>query len=148
MEFVYNDGGRKSAGYKGSARDCVCRSIAIVTGISYKEVYDKLAEGNATQKVGKHESKSKAGVKTASNGINTNRKWFKDYMKMLGFTWVPTMMVGKGCKVHLEENELPSGKLIAKVSKHFTAVIDGVIHDTHNPSRGGSRCVYGYYIYK
>jgi hypothetical protein len=25
------------------------------------------------------------------------------------------------------------------------AVIDGVIHDTHNPDRDGNRCVYGYY---
>jgi hypothetical protein len=27
------------------------------------------------------------------------------------------------------------------------AVIDGVIHDTFNPSRGGSRCVYGYWVF-
>jgi hypothetical protein len=25
-------------------------------------------------------------------------------------------------------------------------VIDGVIHDTFDPSRGGTRCVYGYWI--
>jgi hypothetical protein len=24
-------------------------------------------------------------------------------------------------------------------------VIDGVIHDTHDCSRGGTRCVYGYW---
>ena len=27
----------------------------------------------------------------------------------------------------------------------MVCVIDGVIHDNHNPSRGGTRCVYGYY---
>jgi hypothetical protein len=48
--------------------------------------------------------------------------------------------------VHLRADELPSGTLIVKVSKHLSAVIDGVIQDTHNPSRGGTRCVYGYYI--
>ncbi len=37
------------------------------------------------------------------------------------------------------------GRLIVSVSKHMTAVIDGVIHDTHNPSRDGTRCVYGYW---
>ena len=26
--FVYDDGGRKDAGYKGDAGDCVCRAIA------------------------------------------------------------------------------------------------------------------------
>ncbi|MBI9051870.1 MAG: hypothetical protein JEZ00_20815 [Anaerolineaceae bacterium] len=55
------------------------------------------------------------------------------------------MMIGKGCQVHLSENELPSGKLIVRLSKHMTAVIDGVIHDTHNPDRNGTRCVYGYF---
>ena len=56
------------------------------------------------------------------------------------------MKVGGGCQVHLRATELPSGTLIVRVSKHLSAVIDGVIQDTHNPSRGGSRCVYGYYI--
>jgi hypothetical protein len=56
------------------------------------------------------------------------------------------MTIGAGCQVHLLANELSKGRLIVKVSKHLTAVIDGVIQDTHNPSRGGLRCVYGYYI--
>jgi len=29
--------------------------------------------------------------------------------------------------------------------KHTTAVIDGIIHDTYDPSRAGTRCVYGYF---
>jgi hypothetical protein len=58
------------------------------------------------------------------------------------------MAVGQGCQVHLRQHEIPTGRLIVKVSKHLSAVIDGVIHDTHNPGRGGTRCVYGYYIQK
>ena len=27
----------------------------------------------------------------------------------------------------------------------MSAVIDGVIRDTHDPGRDGTRCVYGYY---
>lgn len=34
--------------------------------------------------------------------------------------------------------ELPLGRLIVRVSKHMCAVIDGVIHDTHNPSERGA----------
>jgi hypothetical protein len=56
------------------------------------------------------------------------------------------MAVGSGCKVHLRADELPSGRLIVRVSHHFAAVIDGVIHDTHDCSRGGTRCVYGYWV--
>ena len=55
------------------------------------------------------------------------------------------MKIGSGCRVHLRERELPSGRLIVSVSRHMVAVIDGVIHDTHDPSRGGTRCVYGYW---
>lgn len=145
--YIYNDGGREVAGYKGKTGDCVCRSIAIITGLPYEKVYERLANGNATQRKGKREG-SKAGVKTASKGINTKRKWFADYMDELGFEWIPTMQIGQGCKVHLRSEELPKGKLIVNVSKHFTAVIDGVINDTYDCSRSGSRCVYGYYKLK
>jgi hypothetical protein len=55
------------------------------------------------------------------------------------------MQVGSGCKVHLRADELPPGCLIARVSRHVVDVIDGVIHDTHDCSRGGARCVYGYW---
>ena len=148
VRFVFNDGGRAAAGYKGKTGDCVCRSIAIITGIPYKQVYERLAEGNAKQRKGKHEKKSKAGVKTAARGINVKRKWFVEYMKELGFVWTPTMKIGQGCKVHLLKEELPSGKLIVAVSGHYTAVVDGIINDTYDCSRNGSRCVYGYYSLK
>lgn len=146
IKFQYNDGGREAAGFKGKTGDCVCRAIAIATGRPYKEIYERLANGNATQRRSKRECKAKSGVRTASKGINTNRKWFADYMAELGFQWIPTMLVGQGCKVHLVENELPDGKLIVNVSKHFAAVIDGVLNDIYDCSRGGKRCIYGYYL--
>jgi len=143
-KFNYNDGGRLKAGYKGQTGDCVCRAICIATGKPYQEVYDVLANGNATQRKGKREG-NKAGKLTASRGINTKRKWFADYMDSLGFVWTPTMLIGQGCKTHLKADELPKGKLIVNVSKHFTCVIDGIINDTYDCSREGTRCVYGYY---
>lgn len=143
MRFVINDGGRKAAGFKGTARgDCVCRAIAIVTGLPYGEVYAYLALGTGTQRATKRTGKR---GRTAAEGINVKRKWFKDYMKQLGLVWTPTMGIGTGCTVHLRADELPPGRLIVSVSKHMTAVIDGVIHDTYNPDRDGTRCVYGYW---
>tara|TARA_Y100000593_G_scaffold85174_1_gene161855 strand:+ start:674 stop:1141 length:468 start_codon:yes stop_codon:yes gene_type:complete len=144
-KFMFNDGGRADAGRKGNTRDCVCRAIAIAADLPYMEVYERLAEGNATQRRGKRESNSKVGKRTASRGINTTRKWFKDYMAELGFEWTATMGIGTGCKVHLVADELPTGRLVCNVSRHSVAVIDGVIHDTHDCSRGGTRCVYGYW---
>ena len=55
------------------------------------------------------------------------------------------MFIGVGCKVHLRDGEIPEGKVILRCSRHLTAAIDGVIHDTGDPTRGGNRCIYGYY---
>jgi hypothetical protein len=134
--FKYNDGGRKAAGFKGSASDCVARAISIASGIPYKEVYDEI---NRRAKSERREDKS-----SARTGVH-NRLWRK-YCEDLGMTWVPTMGIGTGCTTHVRADELPNGRLILSVSKHVVACIDGVLHDTHNCSRAGKRCVYGYFI--
>lgn len=139
MQFIRNDGGRLAAGFKGTAGDCVVRAVAIATEQPYQVVYDALSQGCRTQRV---TCRAKA---SARDGVNTGRKWFKDYMVSLGWKWTPTMLIGSGCKVHLRDNELPTGRLIVALSKHYTVVIDGAIHDTHDPQRGGQRCVYGYW---
>ena len=141
MRFIESDGGRAVAGFKGRAGDCVARSIAIASGRPYAEVYARLSQETGSQRAGKRGRKAAS----ARNGISTTRKWFKDYMHELGFEWTPTMSIGSGCKVHLREDELPVGRLVVALSGHLSAVIDGVIHDTYDPSRDGTRCVYGYW---
>lgn len=135
-----NDGGRKAAGYKGIAQDCVCRSIAIVTGKPYQEVYDALNELAKSERTGKRKrtkSNSRTGV---------YRVTYEKYLKSLGYKWIPTMQIGSGCKTHLRSDELPAGRLVVRVSRHVTTMIDGVVNDTFNCSREGTRCVYGYFI--
>lgn len=157
MQFVFDDGGRADSGRKGFAGDCVARSIAIAAELPYDEVYRALAKGRGEQRATKRTGKKRA---SAREGINTKRKWFRDYMASIGFEWVPTMQIGSGCTVHLRDGELPGGRLIVAVSNHYTAVIDGVVRDTHDPQRciievGRKdgvdyrreihRCVYGYW---
>jgi hypothetical protein len=132
--FVFDDGG-----YKGKTGDCVCRSIAIVTGQPYRDVYDALNEAASSERVGKR----KRGKSSARKGVY--KPTIRKYLAALGYTWTPTMAIGQGCTVHLRPDELPKGRLVVSVSRHLTAVIDGVIHDTHDCSRGGTRCVYGYF---
>ncbi len=142
MRHEYNDGGRAAAGFKGKADDCVARAVAIASGRPYADVYARLAKETGAQRSGK------AGKRAASarDGINTTRAWFRAYMRELGFEWFPTMRIGTGTMVHLRDGELPStGSYVVSVSKHMCAVVDGVIHDTHDPSRNGTRCVYGYW---
>ena len=147
--FQLNDGGRGAAGFKGGAGDCVVRSIAIAANIPYMQVYEDLRLANERYAELRNDRLAKRlSIKGSSPRNGNHRNVFHDYILAQGFDWVPTMKVGAGCQVHLRPDELPAGVLIAKVSKHLTAIIDGVIYDTHDPSRGGTRCVYGYYIKK
>lgn len=141
MEWIYDDGGRKEAGYKGDAGDCVCRAIAIAVERPYEEVYSLINEFAKNERKGKR----KRGISSARNGVY--KQTIKKVMDSYGWTWVPTMKVGTGCTTHLKADELPSGRLVVNLSKHTTAVIDGVIHDTYDPSREENRCVYGYYYH-
>lgn len=144
-----NDGGREKAGFKGGVGDCVVRSIAIAAKLPYLQVYEDLRSANQHYAELKNDRLARRLNNKGSSPRNGNhRNVFHDYILGLGFEWVPTMKVGAGCRVHLRPNELPDGTLIVKVSKHLTAIVDGVIQDTHDPSRGGNRCVYGYYIKK
>jgi|TARA_R100001129_G_scaffold90088_1_gene61347 hypothetical protein len=145
MKYQYNDGGR-SQYFKGDAGDCVVRAIAIASGLNYKKVYDDLYKLNAEYAISKDTKVARRLRNKSATPRNGNyKKVYHDYILSLGFKWTPTMLVGQGCKVHLKADELPSGAFIARVSKHLCAVIDGVIQDTFDPSRGGKRCVYGYY---
>jgi len=147
MEFIFNDGGRADTGYKGSAGDCAVRAIAIATGIPYGEVYDTLKKANGEfAKTKRCRVARKLKKKGSSPRDGNYKKVYRQYLESLGWKWVPTMFIGQGTKVHLKKDELPDGKLIVNVSKHLTAVIDGVIHDTYDCSRDETRCVYGYYI--
>lgn len=139
MRFRFNDGGRDAAGYKSKVGDCVVRAISIATDKPYQEVYDAINELIRSKRQTKRMRRG-----SARNGVPHGID--REYLASLGWRWIPTMQIGSGCKVHLRADELPAGRLIVSVSKHLTAVIDGVINDTDDPSRDGTRCVYGYYI--
>lgn len=138
--FNYNDGGRAAAGFKGTCKDCAIRAIAIATGKNYKDIYtdirNLIARFNEEGKINYRKS-VRQGVPAPVS---------KYYLEQLGWRWVPTMKFGKGCTMHLDKEELPSGIIIARLSRHLTAVIDGIINDTYDCSRDGNRCVYGYFV--
>jgi len=147
FDFQLNDGGRLEAGFSGGSGDCVVRSIAIAAKLPYLRVYEDLRQANEQYAQNRNDRLAKRLSATGATPRNGNhRNVFHDYILAQGFKWVPTMKIGGGCRVHLRPDELPKGVLIVRVSKHLTAVIDGVIQDTHDPSRSGNRCVYGYYI--
>jgi hypothetical protein len=139
MDFVFHDGGRAAAGYRGRTGDCVTRSIAIATGKTYQEVYDALNRLAHAERIGKRKRRR------SSSRTGVFRRTYQVYLESLGWRWTATLSVGSGCKVHLRPSELPRGPLIVNVLRHLTAVIDEVIYDTNDCSRGETRCVSGYF---
>ena len=143
LPWVYDDGGRTAAGFEPAPGDCVARAITIATGRWYGEVHAALnmvAEDFRGPKL-------TGRWRPADDGIYRHEH---DTL-LLGvyhWQWTPTMSIGSGCRFHLAVGELPDGPVIARVSKHLTAIIDGVVHDTSDPTRGGTRCVYGFYTPK
>lgn len=143
LPWVYDDGGRAAAGYRGEARDCVTRAVAIATGAPYREVYAAVNEQCRAERA----ARTKTGRRRFSAREGVAKPTYRRYLTDLGWRWVPTMRIGVGCRVHLAPGELPAEpRLLVSVSRHLVAVIDGTVRDTHDPSRDGTRCVYGYYL--
>lgn len=135
IRHVYNDGGRAATGRRGDARDCAARAISIATGIGYSQAYALINEIAKTER----RTKRRGGRSSARTGVH--RPTTRRIMEALGWQWIPTMKIGEGCRVHLSADELPAGRIIVSLSRHYAAVIDGELHDTHDCSRGGTRCV-------
>src|SRR5262245_6598000 len=106
MKFEFNDGGRKESGYKGTVGDCVVRAVAIASQLPYQEVYELVN----TLAVNERCTRRNRVKSTARNGVR--RPTIHRMMEKLGWSWTPTMLIGSGCKVHLRDGELPSGRLV------------------------------------
>ena len=153
INFIHDDGGRSDSGYKGQTGDCVTRAIAIATEQNYKTVYKALTHLSKQHKLNKNDFVAKQMRKAKSGSLwsssvryGGHKKVYKPYLESIGWEWIPIMKIGSGCKIHLREDELPeTGRYILKLSRHLTAYVDGILYDTYDCSRWGSRCVYGYF---
>mmetsp|Transcript_8798 Transcript_8798/g.27574 ORF Transcript_8798/g.27574 Transcript_8798/m.27574 type:complete len:476 (+) Transcript_8798:56-1483(+) len=141
-QWVYSDGGRAEAGFRGTTGDCFTRAVAIACERPYREIYDFVNKVAKEMEMAM-DDRVRGSLGRARTGVRN--PLFHEVMRRLGWSWQPTMRYGQGCQVHLCAEELPPGRLVVRVTKHLVAVIDGVVHDTHDPSRSGSRCVYGYF---
>jgi hypothetical protein len=138
--FVYNDGGRAAAGFKGETGDCACRAIAIATGKPYREVHDGLnalcallGEPLNTLWIVQGRQRQRASAEIGIPPPITHL-----YLGQLGWCWTSTNAA------RLHRCDLPSGRLVVKLTQHLVALIDNVVHD-HGEYWRGRRTVYGYY---
>lgn len=138
MKLIVTDGGRKDAGLRGSfTGDCVIRSIALASDRPYKRIYSDF-KGMIANRLGY----------VPEDGILTNKPAFKRYMVESGFVWNITCRIGSRDRVHMNAAELPMGRLVLSLSKHYTAVINHQIYDTYDCSNNGKRMVYGFWSFE
>lgn len=121
--LIYNDGGRKAAGYKGEARDCAVRAIAIATGKPYREVYTGLF---LTAKTWPGRGRrARAIIKSPSPRTGVFVEVVSDYLESIGW---------RESKVHVRLNDVLNMSIkhpaVLSIRKHITAMVDGGVHDT------------------
>ncbi len=141
MNYQFNDGGRAAAGYRDKARDCATRAIAIATCRPYREIYVALTE--AARRDADHATRRRRR-NHPRNGLS--QSIVHGFLEGLGWCFTPTVGPARRPRMRLRPQSLPPGRLIVALSRQVCAVIDGVIHDTYDCSRGGTRLVYGYYV--
>src|SRR5262245_61009517 len=118
--WVHHDGGRAAAGFSGRAPgDCATRAAAIASGRDYRWVYDRI---NQIARTHERRGKRKGDISNARTGVH--KATMKRLMFELGADWVPTMTIGSGCQLHVAMNELPIGRLVLSLSRHYAAIVD------------------------
>ena len=148
-DYVFDDGGRRAAGYKRDAPDCVVRATAIVMGLDYDETLNMLQDMNfewhrnmicrlpwmrnrRKENVGLSPSRMSEEFRSIAWGVPTKLAYvlYED----LGFTYKSTFAKGLFISNYsdlVNYGLLPlEGSLLLKMRGHVSAVVDGVIHDT------------------
>ena len=142
IPYRYSDGGRSGYFRASEVGDCVPRALAIATGQDYKVVYTALQKHQKAFSAGRSRAAVRARGKSVRNG--TAKGASDPYLEGLGWIWVSLLRPGQSWRVHVRADELPTeGRYVLVLSRHLTALVDGVIHDIYDPSRDGTRMVYG-----
>lgn len=135
LRYKLNDGGRRDAGFKGNAGDCVTRAIVIATGEPYRKTYDAL---------GALYAEMTGGLERSARGGVASPVWFR-YLTERGWD----LLLTHNCYFTAEEIPM-QGTIIAVMPRHCAAVIDGVVHDAwdsrkSNRTKNGTPKLMGFY---
>jgi hypothetical protein len=131
MLWIFDDGGRKAAGFRRryGIGDCVPRSIAIAAQLPYRQVHEEIEQLAMMEERRGRRCPPDRGV---------NAFVAKRYLEILGWRFHLTN------RAVLSEVHIPKGRLVAAIPRHFCAVIDHVVHDVDEPSARPAR-VRGYF---
>ena len=132
LKFQYNDGGRK-AYFRTIVGDCVCRAIAIVTGLDYMVVYKEVGrifELHGYAKTGAAE-RARDGGDGSRQGV-----WATQKEQLASFGFERVVRSGAVCSATPERNwewfrtAYPGDNACIMITKsHALAVVDGTVLD-------------------
>mgnify|MGYP003338477124 FL=1 len=121
-KFRWNDGGRSVGGFVGLTGDCVTRSIAIATGLAYRDVYQTLKN--------RYGSSPRGGVpRSIYHPYLTELGWISDGAPKI--TRPLTLFHGSAA-ISVLQVQSPF-----KRTSHLCTVSEGVLHDTWDPREEG-----------
>ena len=131
LDFVVDDGGRKAAGYKGNASDCVLRSLSIALGEDYEDLRRELMEETKNFANTSRSRKAKRQKKEGSSVFKgVYREIYSVILKRRG--WIRTGMskIGSSKRYYLTKSDVPPVPVILHTRRHLTTSIDHTIRDT------------------
>ena len=139
-DWVYDDGGRAAAGFRGRSGDCAVRALAIAGGLGYVEAKDLLEDCAEAFSLGRsREARRQAARPRGGRSLaaGTFTPIMAAAMKRVGWDWVNLRGAAAGSSVGyplLDDDTCRQiGRGVLNVRKHFTAVVGGVIRDTFHP---------------
>lgn len=143
IDYRFDDGGRRVAGYKGEIGDCFIRAVAILTGEPYKRVYKRvLASMKAHGYTPTGDPARAKNVLKPDEVLSSHEHWrgqkalgwvLRDCLRTSGLVNVP---LPPGARPTYSEAYQRYGNC-AVVSwgysdgdSHIAAIVDGVLQDT------------------
>ena len=152
MRYVEDGGGYDLAGFVRP--HTMIAALAIATEQDYRAVYETIT---VRHEEWPHEHRRGATTRRIKGYMEARRKptpasfgvyyeVVKEYLEHLDWRWLPLMDIGSGTRYHLRDGQIPTtGRRLARVSKDLVAVIEGEVRHPYDPTRDGTRAVYGYW---
>lgn len=117
IRFRFTDGGRNFSQRPRERNDCTVKSLALVTGVSYDEAYDFLANAGRA---------ANCGFDYWNRFLDRQTKIFDRRVVKHSF---PAVKGGKRMRLDRFLYEFPNGNYILTFADHVAPVIDGIVWD-------------------
>ena len=136
-QFEEDDGGRAAAGFRGYAKDCAIRAVAIALDLPYRQIHREITELQRCVTAEPDEP----NWKTAQDGINLNYLEFGEYLSNYGVLPIRVPKKPRLNTVLAKLNLLAEEPfIIAQVTNHLVAITEGRIRDNlFDPKRYSRR---------